>query len=182
MKRTPSSSNDTSGQSPAKKKKGKPASEKPKGLGLFDHVKHIRGVQDPNYFDSLTELDEKSFNQFMILKALSMNPELLDDVAMLYKYLELKIPNRQFYKLLITLVPLDRRYYPWVKAKKKPFGKELLNYLSQWFEVSTKEAQDYAAILSQTEKGKRELFNICQGFGLSDQEIEKVMSNKDEEE
>lgn len=179
MKRTPKSSNEASEQSP---KKGRAkTSEKPKGLGLFDHVKHIRSVQDPDYFDSLTELDLKSFNQFMILRALSMNPELLDDIAMLYRYLEVKIPNRQFYKLLITLIPADRRYYPWVKTKKKPFSKSLLELMSKWFEVSTDEAEEYATILSRTEKGKQELFNICQGFGLSNKDVEKILANDEED-
>lgn len=179
MKRTPKSSNEASEASP-KKGRAKTTVEKAKGLGLFDHVKHIRSVQDPDYFDNLTELDLKSFNQFMILRALSMNPELLDDVAMLYRYLE-KIPNRQFYKLLITLIPLDRRYYPWVKGKKKPFSKQFLQLIAQWFEVSTDEAEDYASILNQTDQGKRELSAICQGFSLSEKEVEKIMSSNDEE-
>lgn len=109
-----------------------------------------------------------------------MNPELLDDVAMLYRYLD-KIPDRQFYKLLITLVPLDRHFYPWVKGKKRPFGKAALKLVAQWFQCSTKEAEEYAVILNQTERGKLELFSICQGFGLSDKEVEKILSSNDEE-
>lgn len=109
-----------------------------------------------------------------------MNPELLDDVAMLYRYLDV-IPDRQFYKLLITLVPLDRHFYPWVKGKKRPFSKAALRLFAQWFQSSTKEAEEYALILDQTEKGKQELFSICQGFGLSEKEVEKILSSNDEE-
>lgn len=181
MKIAPRSSNDKSEQSPLKTKGGLKKSETPKELGLFDHVKHIRQVQDPNYYDNLTELDRKSFDQFMILRALSMNPELLDDISVLYKYLE-KIPDRQFYKLLITLVPLDRRWYKWIKGKKRQFTAQAIRLFAKWFEVSTSEAEDYAKILSRTEKGKRELFSICQGFGLTEKEVEKIMASNNEEE
>lgn len=110
-----------------------------------------------------------------------MNPELLDDITMLYRYLEIKIPDEQFYKLLIYIIPIDKRYYPWIKSKKKLFGKDLLSLVARWFEVSTSEAEEYATILSHSVDGKQELHNICQGLGLSDKEIERVLSNKDEE-
>ena len=163
-------------------KRGRKKVETAKGLGLFDHVKHIRQVQDPDYYDNLTELDKKSFDQFMILRALSMNPELLDDVAMVYRYLETKIPNRAFYKLLISIIPIDRRWYQWLKRPKRPFKTEALQLFAKWFQVSTDEAEEYAVILSQTENGKKELFDICQGFGLSDKEVEKILSSKEDEE
>src|SRR5271169_6605245 len=73
-----------------------------KGIGLFDHIKHIRSIQDPNYYRNLSDLDSKSFNHFMILKALSMNPVLLEDISNLFRYFD-KIPSPQFYKLLIGL-------------------------------------------------------------------------------
>lgn len=66
-----------------------------KQLGLFDHVKHVRSVQNPNYYKNLSELDRKTFNPFMILKALSMNPVLLDDISTLFRYFD-KIPHPQF--------------------------------------------------------------------------------------
>jgi len=51
-----------------------------KALGLFDHVKAIRAVQDPNYYDNLSEADRKSFNHFMILRALSMDENIVEEI------------------------------------------------------------------------------------------------------
>jgi len=153
-------------------------SETPKSLGLFDHVKHIKEVQDPNYFNGLSDLDRKSFNHFMILRALSMNPAFCNDVSTLYRFFD-KIPSSQFYTLLISILPRDKRYYPWIKAKKKhKFSNQLIELIAKRFEISEKESVDYAKILSETEEGIKILTDICGGWGLDDKEIEKAMSNE----
>ena len=153
-----------------------------KPLGLFDHVKHIRSIQNPDYYKNLSELDRKSFdsNRFMILRALSMNPAILDEVSLLFRYFD-KIPPPQFYQLLIGLISPDKRFYPWVKGKKNPFGKRLLELIAKYFEISEKEAVEYAALLS-TIGHTDELKKICEDFGLSEKEIETVMKGKDEDE
>lgn len=152
-----------------------------KQLGLFDHVKHIRSIQTPNYYKNLSELDRKTFNPFMILKALSMNPAVLDEVSILFRYFD-KIPHPQFYQLLIGLIPPDKRFYPWVKGKKSPFGRKLLELIAQYFEISEKEATEYAILLSFTENGKKELENLCGDFGLGEKEIESVMKGNDKDD
>ena len=154
-----------------------------KGIGLFDHIKHIRNIQDPDYFKNLTELDKKSFNHFMILKALSMNPSLLSDISDLFKYFD-KIPSPQFYQLLIGLIPADhpKKFYPWVKSKKKTFDDRLIELISRYFEISKKESVEYAILLSCKESGKKELENICKNYGLTDKEIESAVKVSGEEE
>ena len=46
--------------------------EKVKGIikkkSLFDHVKHIRQVKDPDYYKNLSEEERKTFNHYMILR------------------------------------------------------------------------------------------------------------------
>lgn len=152
-----------------------------KGVGLFDHIKHIRSIQDPNYFKGLNELDLKSFNHFMILKALSMNPLLLDDVSILFRYFD-KIPSAQFYQLLIGLIPADRKYYPWVKSKINSISNELIDLFVRYYDISKKEANEYIILLSSTEKGKNELKNLCEDFGLEDKEIELALKFRKDED
>jgi hypothetical protein len=118
----------------------------------------------------------------MILRGLSMNPELLDIISVLYKYFD-KIPSPQFYKLLISFIPADhsKAYYPWIKATKKhKYGTRLVELIRIKFEVSPKEAEDYISILSTTETGKKELFDICQGFGLTDKEVTNILSSSND--
>ena len=154
-----------------------------KPLGLFDHVKHIRGVQDPNYYKNLSELDRKSFdsNHFMILKALSMNPAIVGDIADIFRFLG-KIPSAQFYQLLIGgIVPKDKRFYPWIKGKKSPLGKKLIELVAQYYEISEKEATEYATLLSAIGH-KHELKRLCEDFGLNAKEVKDVMEGKNDDD
>lgn len=166
-----------------KKKKGrKKATETTvKGIGLFDHIKHIRSIQDPDYFKNLENIDKKSFNHFMILKALSMNPAILDEVSTIFKYFD-KIPSPQFYQLLIGLIPSDKKFYPWIKAKKLPYSNELLELVARYFEISKKEAGEYATMLCSSERGRKELEQLCRDFGLTDKEVETAMEGNNDEQ
>ena len=169
-------------QAPKKRAKKKIEEKAIKGLSLFDHIKHIRCVQDPDYFKNLTDLDKKSFNHFMILRGLSMNSALVDDTSTLYRYFD-KIPSPQFYQLLIGLIPMDhpKKFYPWVKAPKKPFSSRIIDLLSEYYEVSNKEAEAYARLLINTEKGKKELEDLCSSFGLTEKETKSAMEGNNDE-
>lgn len=167
-----------------KKKKGRKKNEDnglAPTLGLFDHIKHIRTIASPDYYKNLTEADRKSFNHFMILKALSMNPHILDEISTLFKLFD-KVPSPQFYTLIIGLIPTDTRFYPWVKSTKKKFSKELIDLLVKYYEISKAEAQDYARLLNETEKGKKELEQLCQDFGLEKKEIESALKESSNNE
>lgn len=161
-------------QSPKRKK------NKVKSIGLFDHLKQIREIQNPDYFKNLSEQDRKSFNHFIILKALSMNPENLDAVTTLYKYFDI-IPSPQFYQLLISVIPQDSTYYPWIKAKNR-FKEELVDMFAKRFEVSNSQAEEYINLLSLTDEGINSLVQICQGFGKTEKEIEILLSKNNEDE
>ncbi len=165
---------------PSKRKsKGDPAA--PKRKTLFDHVKHIRQVKDPNYYVNLSEDDRKSFNHFMIVRALSMDAAIVEEMAQLYQLFD-KIPSPQFYQLLIALVPQDFRFYPWIKSKKMKHRNELLQLVAKRFGISQFEANDAVNLLLRTEDGQAELVSICRAFGLSEQEIEEVFDEKKEDE
>lgn len=160
----------------AKKKKESNASPK---RSLFDHVKHIREIQDPEYYTRLSEEDRKSFNHFMIIRALAMDDQLIEDLAPLYQVFD-KIPSPQFYQLLIALIPRNNRFCKWIKSKKFKHNKELLGWVSKRFEVPKYQANEYINILLQTETGQGELVRICQAFGLDDKEVQTLFEEKDE--
>ena len=161
-------------------KKKSDINDGPKKKSLFDHVKAIRQVQDPNYYTNLSEDDRKSFNHFMIIRALSMDESIVEDMAQLYQIFD-KIPSPQFYQLLIALVPRSNRFYPWVKSKVIKHDKQLLEYVSKRFKVPKYQANDYVSILLKNEKGQVELISILKSFGLDDKEIEKMFEEKKDE-
>lgn len=144
-----------------------------KKISFFDHVKHIRQEKDPLYYTKLYESDRKSFNHFMILRALSMDNNIVDLMAQLFQVSD-KIPSPQFYKLLISLVPTDNKFYPWIKSRKMTHNKILLEWISKKFKVSMYQAREYVNILIRSDSGQLELVEICKSFGLEDKEIEKL--------
>ena len=161
----------------SKKKRVKADPSAPKRKSLFDHVKQIREVKDPNYYNNLSEDDRKSFNHFMIVRALSMDAAIVEEMAQLYQLFD-KIPSPQFYQLLVALVPKDFRFYQWIKSKKMKHKKELLKIVANRFKVSQFEANDYVNLLLRTEEGQGELVSICRAFGMDDAEIEEVFDDK----
>jgi hypothetical protein len=161
-------------------KKKSSENEKPKRISLFDHVKAIRQNRDPNYYTNLSEDDRKSFNHYMIIRALSMDDDIVEDMAQLYQIFD-KIPSPQFYQLLISLVPRSTYFHPWIKSKVMRHDKKLLGYVAKRFKVSTYQANDYVNLLLRTEEGQGELINICKSFGLSDKEVEDLFEEKKNE-
>lgn len=148
-------------------------SDGPKKKSVFDHVNHIRQIQDPKYYSNLSDEDKKTFNPFMIIRALSMDSSMVEDMANLYQIYD-KIPPAQLYTLLIALVPKSNRFYPWIKSKKYKHNKELLEYVGKRFTVPKYQANEYVNLLLRTEEGRIELSSICRSFGLNDSDIEKL--------
>lgn len=174
---------DKSDLTPTKKGRKKKEEGAEKSLGLFDHLKHIRTVQDPEYYDLLTEVEKKSFTPFQLLRGLSMNPELLDNVATMYKYFD-KVPKNSLYKLFIGgMIPLERpgSFHPWVKSKKFPVSEKIIELISTYFEISTQEAKDYAKLLLFKPNGLKELEEFCHDYGWMEKEIKEAMKNNYED-
>ena len=56
--------------------------------GLFDHINHIREVKNKDYYKSLSEEEKKSFNKYMIIRFLSMDVDIIEDVSFVSKYFQ----------------------------------------------------------------------------------------------
>ena len=161
------------------KKTSTEGSETPtvKALGLFDHVNHIRNVQNPKYFSTLSDADKKSFAHVMLMKFLSMDRNALDSLSYIGKYQD-GMPSENFYQVLIATVPRTKYFHPYIKPAKTKYSLEFYQMLAQWYECSSSEAEEYAEILSQTDSGLTEMINICKAYGLTEEEVEGLMTNE----
>jgi hypothetical protein len=154
----------------------------PKSVGLFDHIKHIQYVRDPKYYDSLSDEGKKSFNLFMILRGLSMNPAFIEYAAYLYRFIQI-IPPSQFYKILIELYPRPgyKEFHRWIKGRKEKDGDEakkeekVIDLLVQKYEISRKEAKDYLRVFFADKAGSEFLKELVRGFGFTEKEVEKMI-------
>lgn len=171
MKKTPSK------QKLSKKKQN---SEIIKSKYLFDHLDAIRTHKDPNYYDNLTESEKKSFNHWAILHGLSMDVNLIDLTAFLWKdgYYD-KIPPVLFYKLLIELVPKTTQRLFWIKRSQKR-NVNLFKIISTWYSISYREAEEYFNIFTMKDDGYKEIGNILEGMGYTDKESEEILGTESE--
>ncbi len=143
--------------------------------GLFDHVNHIRQKQNSDYFSTLTEADKKSFNKYMILRFLSMDQSIIEEIAYISKYMDV-LDEEAMYKCLIAVVPISRNYFPYVKSKVEiKFSNQLIDLVCKKFECSTTEAEDYCNVLTKIDVDNLYLTDICRGFGLTDKEIKTTL-------
>ena len=148
--------------------KKKSTKNKPKFKGLFDHIKQITDTQNPNYWDTLNDGDKKSFNNYMVHRFISMNPDWIDLVNMVQGYW--KLSPEMVYKFYISVIPKGRTFLRYVKSKKPSLvEKWVMDHLRDYFETSSTEIEDYLKILTT-----QQVETIIMKYGVTEKELKKV--------
>jgi len=156
-----------------KQKKTKETENKVRGL--FDHVNHIREVKNPEYYQTLSDAERNSFNKYMLLRVLSMDSDIIEEMAFVSKYFQ-NIPNEQFYKLLIEVVPKGRKFSKYIKKAAGNVNENILTCICDKFKIGQKDAVDYYNVFMTDENGTKELVTLIESFGFSEKEVEKMFS------
>lgn len=140
-----------------------------KAKTIFQHLSGIKEKKES--WESLSDMDKKSFTPFMINRWLSMNLDLLPIVNELQKYTIGTLSARDTYKLYLDFLPKRKTFDKYINSKKtSKYGKDVLSYLSDWYGVSQREVADYLDILS-----KDEIIGILMKYGLTDKEAKKLL-------
>ena len=140
-----------------------------KGRTLFQLMSCIKESKVP--WDSLPDMDKKKFSPFLVNRFLSMNIGLLPIVNMLQKYTIGLLKPREVYKLYYDILPKQKTFDKYIKGKSESkHNKELLGYLTKWYQLSEREVVDYLEDMS-----KAEVDEILQKYGLNDKERKKLM-------
>lgn len=142
-------------------------SQPKKSKTLFQHLSGIK--EQKASWESLSVMDRKSFEPYMVNRFLSMNMGLLELVNELQKYTIGQLSPRDVYKLYLDVLPKKKSFDKYIKAKGgDKYNDKVLSYLTRYFEVSEREVKDYLEILS-----KDEVIEIIQKFGVDKKEIKK---------
>jgi hypothetical protein len=152
-----------------------------KSRGLFDHINHIREVQDPDYYDNLSEVDRKSWSNFMVLRALSMSPKFIEYASILFQFFDI-IPPPAMYRAVIGLVDKGKDWSKWVKAKPSKYPKPIVELVARHFEIPTSQAKGYVHIYLSSQEGKDTLREMAVIYGKDDKEIAKMFKGEDDYE
>ena len=118
-------------------------------MNPFDHLKNLHTKK--RCWDDFNDEEKKSFNVFIINKALSMNPSYLGIVNMIQNFTGLNqiLSQKEVFNIYFNLLPSKFRFYKWIKGEKNKKEKEKAEYLAMHFKVSTREAYDYLKILDR---------------------------------
>ena len=135
-------------------------------MKLWDWLNQI--TYEKKSWSSFTEDQQVSFNPYMIHRFVSMYNGYIDiaNVAQ-------KIPlteKEKVYTIYKTLLPKKKMYLKYVKNQNQNNYKEIAEYLSDYFEVSLGEADEYVYILQ-----KYGVRDILWKMGVSEEETEKLI-------
>jgi len=131
---------------------------------IFDWVKQMS--YDKESWSSFSNEEHEIFNNFMINKIISMNPNYIELVAEIQEY---QLPKQKLYEFYCKTLPKQKFFNKYIKPTKQQYVKEVLNLLSEYFQISTREVLDYCNILTQ-----EDIITILQQLGKDEKEIQKL--------
>ena len=135
-----------------------------KKKNLFQHLSQVTTQQNPDYWNTLSEEDKKTWSNYMIHRFLSMKMEWVDVVNEIQKY---NLRPKDLYRLYSNIFPKRKQWLKYVKGKKDmKHPKWVLKKIAEYYEVSIVESQEYAELFYSTEKGKMDLKVLLEKYGV----------------
>jgi len=146
-----------------------------KSRSLFDHIKEITSVQKPNYWDTLSDGDKKTWSNYMVHRFLSMKMDWIELVNELQKY---NLKPKELYKIYTNILPKGKQWLKYIKGEKKmQYADWLVNVVANEMKVSKKEAYEAVDMYMLSEGGILELREICVKWGVEPKKLEKAGLN-----
>ena len=146
-----------------------------KKKSLFDHINQITSVQNPNYWDEISEEDKKSWSNYMTHRFLSMKMEWVELVNELQKY---NLQPKELYKLYTNILPKGKQWLKYTKVRTEMSQPNwLINVVVNEEKISKKEAVEYIEMLMLTEGGMLELGQLAQKWGVEPKKIQDAGLN-----
>lgn len=135
-------------------------------MNLFDWLKEINSKKTPT--DSFSQEDWDQWNSYMVHRFLSMNPDYLELVNEVQK-----LPptdKKQIYSIYKEFIPKNNKWNKYIKSTVKQRNKDLITYLKDYYQLSTREVKDYLEFL-----GNDEILRILSQLGIEKKEAKKLL-------
>ena len=143
-----------------------------KAKSLFDHIKQITDVQNPNYWSDISEEDKKSWSNYMVNRFLSMKMDWIDIVNEVQKY---NLEPKMVYKLYTNIFPKGRHWLKYIKGDKKmKYPNWVYEIVAKHLQCSMREASDAVDMYEISTGGQSELIDILMKYGKTEEECRKI--------
>ena len=135
---------------------------------LFEHLSGLK--ENKTKWETLSEADKKSFNIYLANRWLSMNMEFVELINEVQQYTNGYLDARSVYKVYFDFLPKRKTFDKYIKKTGKNFvSDEIISYICKYYEISTREAEEYCEILTEAE-----IRTIIKKYGIKDSEIDKM--------
>ena len=139
---------------------------------LFDHIKQITDVQNPNYWDSISDGDKKTWSNYMVNRFLSMKMDWIDIVNEVQRY---DLPPDVLYKLYTNIFPKGKQWLKYIKGDKKmKYPKWLYEIVAKHLQCSLRESEQAVEMYEISTGRQSELKDILIKYGKTEQECHKI--------
>ena len=133
---------------------------------IFDWLKCINNTKPP--VESFTDKDWEVWNSYMIHRFISMNPDYIEVVNYVQNFPPQE--KKMIYSIYKEFIPKNNKWSKYIKSKVKQPNKDLVDYIKNYFECSSKEAKEYINMLGSTE-----IDRILTNIGLDKKEIKPLL-------
>jgi len=143
-----------------------------KKKSLFDHVNQVTAVQNPNYWEDISDEDKKTWSNYMVNRFLSMKSDWIDLVNEIQKY---PLEPKELYKVYTNILPKKKQWLRYIKGDKKmDYPKWVYEIVAKDMQVSMREAVSAVEVYAISTGGQSELADILLKYGTEDKEVRKL--------
>ena len=143
-----------------------------KKKSLFDHVNQVTSVQNPNYWEDISDEDKKTWSNYMVNRFLSMKSDWIELVNEVQKY---PLEPKELYKVYTSILPKKKQWLRYIKGDKKmDYPKWVYEIVAKDMQVSMREAVSAVEMYDMSHGGQAELADIQLKYGTEENEVRKL--------
>ena len=143
-----------------------------KKKSLFDHVNQITSVQNPNYWEDISDEDKKTWSNYMVNRFLSMKSDWIELVNEVQKY---PLEPKELYKVYTCILPKKKQWLRYIKGDKKmDYPKWVYEIVAKDMQVSMREAVSAVEMYDMSHGGQSELADMLFKYGTEEKEVRKL--------
>ena len=141
---------------------------------IFDHIAGITSRKKE--WNTLSDVDKKSFSPYIINRWLSMHPDLIETIDLLQRYTIGPLSKKHVYQLYYDVLPNANVRAKYIKGKKvNKYNKDLVKLIANHYSVNSQEAEEYVDLFKKTDGGINHLNKLLKMYGKTEKEIKKLL-------
>ncbi|WP_286983999.1 hypothetical protein [Haliea sp.] len=139
---------------------------KSKPVNIFTILDYLTYSKKP--YEQLTDEEKEVINPYMLHRFISMNENYVGITNLAQNFPPTE--KEKIYKFYLEFIPKNKVYLKYIKSNKKNLNSKLLEILSNYFKVSSREVLDYIPLL-----GGSIVKEILGNYNLEKKEVKELL-------